>query len=98
MAPMLMAMMDFFMKISLDVRITAAEGLEGGDLADEAVAVGADLVELRLVPVALGVEQVEVAERAGGVAAAARARARGLSAATRSRSAWNACCVRSSVA
>src|SRR5262249_25700040 len=48
--------------------VSAAQSLECGDLAVELVAVRAHLVELRLVPVALGVEDVEVAERAALVA------------------------------
>ena len=48
--------------------IAAAQGLEGCDLSEQLVAIGVDLLELRLVPVALRIQQIEVTEGAAVVA------------------------------
>src|SRR5262245_28430668 len=48
--------------------IAAAQGLEGCDLSEQLVAIGIDLLELRLVPVALRIQQIEVTEGAAVVA------------------------------
>src|SRR5262249_51416807 len=48
--------------------VTATERLECSDLAEQLVAIGVDFVELRLIPVAFCIEQIEIAEGAAVVA------------------------------